>query len=97
VCGDRAESADMAFVRLEEFDAEWGKRYPAIGQAWRRAWKHVVPFLAFVPGIRKMIFSTNAVEALRRSLRIKTRGSLPNDDAALKLLCLAIKNAGLRG
>ena len=94
----RAENADMALVRLEEFEAEWGKRYPAIGQAWRRAWEHVVPFFAFAPGIRKMIYTTNAVEALHRRLRkiIKTRGSFPNDDAALKLLYLAIKNAGLR-
>jgi putative transposase len=94
----RAESADMALLRLEEFEAEWGKRYPAIGQTWRRAWEHVVPFFAFAPGIRKMIYTTNAVEALHRSLRkiIKTRGSFPNDDAALKLLYLAIKNARLR-
>ena len=94
----RAENADAALVRLEEFEAEWGKRYPAIGQAWRRAWEYVVPFFAFAPGIRKMIYTTNAVEALHRSLRkiIKTRGSFPNDDAALKLLYLAIRNAGLR-
>jgi putative transposase len=94
----RAENADQALVRLEEFEAEWGKRYPAIGQAWRRAWKHVIPFFAFAPGIRKMIYTTNAVEALNRSLRkiIKTRGSFPNDEAALKLLYLAIRNAGMR-
>ena len=94
----RAESADQARVRLEEFEVEWGKRYPAIGQAWRRAWEHVIPFFAFAPGIRKMIYTTNAVEALNRSLRkiIKTRGSFPNDEAALKLLYLAIRNAGLR-
>jgi putative transposase len=94
----RAENADQARVRLEEFEAEWGKRYPAIGQAWRRAWEYVIPFFAFAPGIRKMIYTTNAVEALNRSLRkiIKTRGSFPNDEAALKLLYLAIKNAGLR-
>ena len=84
----RAENADMALVRLEELEAECGKRYPAIGQIWRRAWEHVVPFFAFAPGIRKMIYTTNAVEALHRSLRkiIKTRGSFPNDEAALKLL-----------
>lgn len=94
----RAENADMALVRLEEFEAEWGKRYPAIGQMWRRVWEQVVPFFAFGPGIRKMIYTTNAVEALHRSLRkiIKTRGSFPTDDAALKLLYLAIRNAGLR-
>ena len=64
----RAENADMALVRLEEFEDEWGKRYPAIGQAWRRAWEQVVPFFAFAPEIRKMIYTTNAVEALHRSL-----------------------------
>src|SRR5580658_8463303 len=94
----RAENAEMAMLRLEEFEDEWGKRYPAIGAIWHRAWEHVVPFFAFAPGIRKMIYTTNAVEALHRSLRkiIKTRGSFPNDDAALKLLYLAIRNAGMR-
>jgi len=93
----RAESADAALNRLTEFEAEWGKRYPAIGQIWRNAWEHVVPFFAFAPGIRKMIYTTNAVEALHRSLRkiIKTRGSFPTDEAALKLLYLAIRNAGV--
>ena len=94
----RAENADMALVRLEEFEAEWGKRYPAIGAAWRNVWEHVVPFFAFAPSVRKMIYTTNAVEALHRSLRkiIKTRGSFPTDEAALKLLYLAVKNAGMR-
>jgi transposase-like protein len=93
----RAENADAALQRLEAFEAEWGKRYPAIGQAWRRSWQHVIPFFAFAPGIRKMIYTTNAVEALNRSLRkiIKTRGSFPTDEAALKLLYLAIKNAAV--
>jgi putative transposase len=93
----QAENADSALARLEEFEAEWGKRYPAIGQAWRRAWEHVIPFFAFAPAIRKMIYTTNAVEALNRSLRkiIKTRGSFPTDEAAFKLLYLAIKNAGM--
>lgn len=92
-----AGNADAALQRLEDFEAEWGKRYPAIGQAWRRAWEHVVPFFAFAPEIRKMIYTTNAVEALNRSLRkiIKTRGSFPNDEAATKLLYLAIRNAGV--
>jgi len=92
-----AENADAALLRLEDFEAEWGKRYPAIGAAWRRAWEHVIPFFAFAPDIRKMIYTTNAVEALNRSLRkiIKTRGSFPNDEAAMKLLYLAIRNAGI--
>src|SRR5579872_1046002 len=93
----RAENAEAALLRLEEFEADWGKRYPAIGQAWRRAWEHVIPFFAFAPAIRKMIYTTNAVEALNRSLRkiIKTRGSFPNDEAAMKLLYLALKNAAI--
>lgn len=93
-----AENADAALQRLEEFETEWGKRYPAIGQAWRRAWQHVIPFFAFPSEIRKMIYTTNAVEALNRSLRkiIKTRGSFPTDQAAMKLLYLAIKNAGVQ-
>ena len=94
----RSEAADIALTRLDEFEAQWGKRYPAIGPIWRRAWEHVIPFFCFAPSIRKMIYTTNCVEALNRSLRkiIKTRGSFPNDEAALKLLYLAIKNAGLR-
>src|SRR5579864_7912065 len=94
----RAATAQLALEWLDGFEKRWGKRYPASGQAWRRVWEHVIPFFAFAPGIRKMIYTTNAVEALHRSLRkiIKTRGSFPTDDAALKLLYLAIKNAGLR-
>jgi putative transposase len=94
----QAETADLARARLEDLEAQWGKRYPAIGQIWRRAWEQVIPFFAFAPAIRKMIYTTNAVEALHRSLRkiIKTRGSFPNDDAALKLLYLALKNAGMK-
>ena len=69
--------AETAAAELDNFEARWGKRYPAIGQAWRRAWDHVVPLFAFPPAIRKMIYTTNAVESLHRSLRkiIKTRGS----------------------
>jgi putative transposase len=93
----RAESAEAALDRLGEFEDKWGARYPAIGQAWRRAWEHVVPLFAFPPAIRKMIYTTNAVESLHRSLRkiIKTRGSFPTDEAATKLLYLAIQNAGV--
>ena len=93
----RAESADAALDRLVEFEGKWDARYPAIGQSWRRAWQHVIPFFAFPPDIRKMIYTTNAVESLNRSLRkiIKTRGSFPNDEAAMKLLYLAIQNAGI--
>ena len=93
----RAHDAAAAADRLGDFEVEWGARYPAIGQIWRRAWEHVTPFFAFPPDIRKMIYTTNAVESLNRSLRkiIKTRGSFPTDEAAMKLLYLAIQNAGV--
>jgi putative transposase len=94
----RADNPDAALERLDGFEAKWGKRYPAIAPAWRRAWDYVVPLFAFPPAIRKLIYTTNAVESLNRSLRktIKTRGSFPTDDAALKLLYLSLRNAGLR-
>jgi putative transposase len=93
-----AANAEAALERLDAFEAKWGKRYPTIAPTWRRAWDYVIPLFAFPPAIRKMIYTTNAVESLNRSLRkvIKTRGSFPTDDAALKLLYLAIRNAGLR-
>src|SRR6185312_8785897 len=93
-----AVNAEAALERLDAFEAKWGKRYPTIAPTWRRAWDYVTPLFAFPPAIRKMIYTTNAVESLNRSLRkvIKTRGSFPTDDAALKLLYLAIRNAGLR-
>jgi putative transposase len=93
----RAETAEAALARLADFEAIWGARYPAIGPTWRRAWQHVIPLFAFPPAIRKMIYTTNAVESLHRSLRkiIKTRGSFPTDEAAVKLLFLAIRNAGV--
>ena len=90
----RAETAEAAELRLGEFEAAWGKKYPAISQAWRRAWNEVVPFFAYPPEIRRMIYTTNAIESLHRGLRkiIKTRGSFPNDEAAVKLLYLALRN-----
>ena len=94
----RAESLEAAAARLDEFEARWGERYPAVVPVWRRAWEHVVPMFAFPPAIRKMIYTTNALESLHRSLRkiIKTRGSFPSDETAAKLLFLAIRNAGVR-
>jgi transposase-like protein len=74
-----------------------GKKYPAIGVAWRRAWNEVVPFFAYPPQIRKMIYTTNAIESLHRGLRkiVKTRGAFPSDEAATKLLYLALRNLGV--
>src|SRR5579859_4616577 len=89
----RAATAEEAALRLEEFGAKWDAAYPTIRQMWRRHWEHVTPFFAYPPEIRKVIYTTNTVESLNRSLRkiIKTRGAFPNEDAALKLLYLALQ------
>jgi putative transposase len=94
----RAATAELAPEWLGGFEKRWARQYPTIAPMWRRAWDYVTLLFAFPPAIRKMIYTTNAVESLNRSLRkvIKTRGSFPTDDAALKLLYLAIRNAGLR-
>ena len=63
----RAETAEVAELRLADFEAEWGKKYPAIAPAWRRVWNEVVPFFAYPPQIRKMIYTTNAIESLHRA------------------------------
>lgn len=88
-----ADTAEAARDALEAFDAEWGGQYPSIAQAWRRAWEEVIPFFAFSPEIRRVIYTTNAVESLNRVIRkaIKTRGSFPSEEAAEKLIYLAIR------
>lgn len=88
-----AETAEAAWDALEAFDADWGGQYPSIAQAWRRAWQEVIPFFAFGPEIRRVIYTTNAVESLNRVIRkaIKTRGSFPSEEAAEKLIYLAIR------
>jgi putative transposase len=90
-----AIDADGALVALEAFEEKWGQQLPVIGQAWRNAWEHVTPFMAFEPEVRRVIYTTNAIEALNRQLRkaIKTKGSFPSEDAARKLIYLAIGNA----
>jgi len=90
-----AVDADAAQQALEAFDEQWGKRFPVITQAWLNAWEYVTPFLAFPPEVRRVIYTTNAIEALNRQLRkaIKTKGHFPNEDAARKLIYLAITNA----
>ena len=89
-----AVSADAAEMALDAFAAKWDGVYPTISQVWRRNWARVIPFFAFPPGIRKVMYTTNAVESLNMSLRkiIKTRGSFPNEEAALRLLYLALRN-----
>jgi putative transposase len=90
-----AVDADAAQVELERFDEKWGQRFPVITQAWLNAWEYVIPFLAFPPEVRRVIYTTNAIEALNRQLRkaIKTKGHFPNEDAARKLIYLAVTNA----
>ena len=91
-----AENAEAAQDRLEEFEKKWNEKYPSIGQSWRRNWEQVIPFFAFPKDIRRIIYTTNAIESLNASIRkiIKSRGQFPNDDAAAKLIWLAIQNAG---
>src|SRR5215212_2756920 len=90
-----AVDADAAQAALETFDDAWGARFPVITQAWLNAWEYVIPFLAFPDEVRRVIYTTNAIEALNRQLRkaIKTKGHFPNEDAARKLVYLAINNA----
>lgn len=90
-----AESAELAAKRLEDFAASpWGKRLPAIVQSWRRVWEQVVPFFAFPLEVRKIIYTTNAIESLHMQLRkvLKTRGHFPSDEAATKLIYLVLCN-----
>ena len=92
----KAKDAEAGKTALDDFDAgPWGQRYPAITQSWRRNWQHVVPFFAFPESVRRMIYTTNAIEALNSKLRraVRTRGHFPNDDAAMKLLYLVLNHA----
>lgn len=87
----RAVTAGEAERQLREFETKWPK-YPAVVKLWRENWEHVIPFFAFPEEIRKVVYTTNAVESLHMSLRkiIKTRGSFPTEEAAIKLLYLAL-------
>jgi putative transposase len=90
-----APSADAAAAALAAFDASaWGHRFPTIGKMWRRVWTAVIPFFAFPPDIRRVIYTTNALESVHARIRkvIKTRGHFPTDDAATKLIWLALRN-----
>jgi putative transposase len=90
----RAASERQAARELDEFAAKWGGKYQAIGKLWRDIWERVTPFFDFPAEVRRMIYTTNAVESLHMTLRkiIKTRGSFPSEEAALKLLYLALRN-----
>jgi putative transposase len=90
----RAEDAQAAAAALQEFeDGPWGKRFAAITAMWRRHWAHVIPFFAYPPEVRKMIYTTNAIESLNAKLRrsVRIRGHFPNDEAAMKLIWLQLR------
>jgi putative transposase len=90
----QASTVEDAEQRLDDFAAKWDGAYPTISQMWRRNWEHLTPFFAYPADIRKVIYTTNAVESLNMSLRkvIKTRGSFPTQEAAMKLLYLALEH-----
>ena len=87
-----AQAAEAELTAFEQ--GPWGERYPTVAQAWRRAWDRVVPFFAFAPQVRKLIYTTNAIESLHSQLRkiIRMRGHFPSDEAATKLMWLALRN-----
>ena len=90
-----AASAEAAAQALDEFErGAWGQKYPTVTAAWRRAWDRVIPFFAFPPAVRRVVYTTNAIESIHSQLRkiIKARGHFPSDDAATKLIWLALRN-----
>jgi putative transposase len=90
-----ASSADAASAALDTFAVgAWGRRFPTLVKMWRQAWEHVVPFFAFPPEVRRVIYTTNALESVHARVRkiIKTRGHFPTDEAATKLIWLALRN-----
>ena len=90
-----AATVEAASTALEAFVAQWGEQYPAIAPSWERNWERLTPFFDYPPAIRKVVYTTNAIESLNYSLRriIKGRGAFPNDDAIKKLLYLGLRNA----
>jgi len=90
----QSATAEQAEMELTAFEAKWDKTHPTIGQSWRRNWTQVIPFFSYPADIRKVIYTTNAIESLNMSLRkvTKNRASFPNDEAMFKLLYLALKN-----
>jgi putative transposase len=90
----QAPTADAALLALGDFEAgEWGRKYPAIAPLWRRQWAQVIPFFAFPPEIRRILYTTNAIESLNSTLRtaVRSRGHFPTDEAAIKLLYLVLR------
>lgn len=91
----QAANADAALAALDAFEqGSWGTKYPPIVQIWRRQWPQVIPFFAYPPEVRRILYTTNAIESLHMRLRkiVKNRGHFPSDEAATKLLFLALRN-----
>jgi putative transposase len=94
----KAPTVEEAEEHLNAFAEKWDEKYPTISKSWRTNWEHLNPFFAYPEEIRKVIYTTNAIESLNRSLRkiIKTRGAFPSDEAATKLMYLALRNISKR-
>jgi transposase-like protein len=91
----QAANADAAAAALGAFaESDWGKKFPTVTAMWQRQWEQVIPFFAYAPEVRKIIYTTNAIESLHMQLRkiVKNRGHFPSDEAASKLLFLALRN-----
>jgi putative transposase len=90
-----AANTDAAEQALAAFDEAWGERYPMIAESWRARWEHITPFLALPADLRRAVYTTNSIENLNRQIRkaIKTRGHFPDEQAATKLIYLAIQRA----
>ena len=90
----KATTVEEAETNLEAFEQKWAQNYPTISKSWRKNWEHIITFFAYPAEIRKVIYTTNAIESLNRSLRkiIKNRGAFPSDEAAIKLMYLALRN-----
>ncbi len=91
----QAVSAEAAATALTAFaKGEWGQKFPTVAAMWQRQWEQVIPFFAYPPEVRKIIYTTNAIESMHMQLRkiVKNRGHFPNDEAASKLLYLALRN-----
>jgi len=94
-----AATADAAWAAFEELEEKWGKTYPAIGRLWRAAWEEFIPFLAYDVEIRRVLFSTNAIESLNARYRraVIARGHFPTEQAALKVLYLVTRGMDPKG
>jgi transposase-like protein len=93
-----AANAEEAERQLELFDEQWGAKYPMVAQAWRARWEYVIPFLSLPADLRRVVYTTNAIEGLNRQVRkaIKTRGHFPDEQAATKLIYLALIRAEVK-